>query len=133
MRDELLMEIRVTCREAVSVDGASRKIVMIPFTGEASGPYFSGSVIGTGVDTQKIEKDGRFMLSARYMLEGTDCAGNACRVFVENQGSWTAGFTPTVVTDSPLLARWETAALRAAVDGIPEGVLVRIFAGSAGN
>ena len=33
MRDELLMEIRVTCREPVSVDGANRKIVMIPFTG----------------------------------------------------------------------------------------------------
>jgi hypothetical protein len=129
MRDELLMEIRVSCREPVSVDGTSRKIVMIPFTGAASGPYFSGSVIGTGVDTQKIEKDGSIMLSARYMLEGTDSAGNACRVFVENQGNWTVGFTPSVVTDSPLLACWETARLYATADGIPEGVLIRIFSG----
>ena len=129
MRDELLMEIRVSCREPVSVEGVSRKIVMIPFTGEASGPYFSGSVIGTGVDTQKIEKDGSIMLSARYMLEGTDSAGNACRVFVENQGNWTVGFTPSVVTDSPLLACWETARLYATADGIPEGVLIRIFSG----
>lgn len=127
MRDELLMEIRVTCREPVSVDGANRKIVMIPFTGKASGPYFSGSVIGTGVDTQKIEKDGSILLSARYMLEGTDSAGNACRVFVENQGNWAAGFTPSIVTDSPLLAGWETASLYATADGIPEGVLIRIF------
>ena len=44
MRDELLMEIRVTCHEPVSVEGATRKIVMIPFTGEASGPYFNGRV-----------------------------------------------------------------------------------------
>ena len=72
MRDEMLMEIRVTCQEPVTVEGANRKIVMIPFTGEASGPYFTGSVIGTGVDTQKIEKDDSIMLSARYMLEGTD-------------------------------------------------------------
>ena len=129
MSDELLMEIRITCREPISVDGANRKIVMIPFAGEASGPYFSGSVIGTGVDTQKIEKDGSILLSARYMLEGTDSAGNACRVFVENQGNWTIGFTPSVVTDSPLLASWETASLYATADGIPEGVLIRIFSG----
>ena len=127
MRGGLLMEIRVTCLEPVSVEGASRKIVMIPFTGEASGPYFTGSVTGTGVDTQKIEKDGSIMLSARYMLEGNDSKGNACRVFVENQGNWTAGFTPSIVTDSPLLARWETARLYATADGIPEGVLIRIY------
>ena len=129
MSDELLMEIRITCREPISVDGANRKIVMIPFAGEASGPYFSGSVIGTGVDTQKIEKDGSILLSARYMLEGTDSAGNACRVFVENQGNWTIGFTPSVVTDRPLLAGWDTASLYATADGIPEGVLIRIFSG----
>lgn len=129
MRDELLMEIRVICREPVSVEGRTRKIVMIPFMGEASGPYFTGSVIGTGVDTQKIEKDDSIMLSARYMLEGTDSAGNACRVFVENQGYWTVGFTPSIVTDSPLLARWETAHLYATADGTPEGVLIRIFFG----
>ncbi|MCR5295356.1 MAG: DUF3237 domain-containing protein [Lachnospiraceae bacterium] len=129
MRDELLIEIRVTCKEAVSVEGQNRKIVMIPFTGEASGPYFTGSVIGTGVDTQKIEKDDSIMLSARYMLEGTDSAGNSCRVFVENQGNWTIGLTPTIVTDSPVLARWETARLYATADGIPEGVLIRIFSG----
>jgi len=127
MQDELLMEIRVAIREPVSVSGANRKIVMIPFTGEASGPYFTGSVIGPGVDTQKIGKDDSIILSARYMLEGTDAAGNACRVFVENQGNWTDGFTPAIVTDSPLLAGWETADLYATVDGIPEGVLVRIL------
>ena len=127
MRDEMLMEIRVTCQEPVTVEGANRKIVMIPFTGEASGPYFTGSVIGTGVDTQKIEKDDSIMLSARYMLEGTDCAGNACRVFVENQGNWTIGFTPSVVTDSPLLAEWEEADLRATVEGIPGGVMVSVY------
>lgn len=87
MQDELLMEIKVTCHEPVSVEGKNKKIVMIPFGGEASGEYFNGKVIGTGVDTQKIDPDGKIMLSARYMLEGTDAAGNACRIFVENQGN----------------------------------------------
>ena len=127
MQDELLMEIRVTCLEPVSVKGANRTIVMIPFTGEASGPYFTGRVIGKGVDTQTIEKNEDITLSARYMLEGTDAAGNACRVFVENRGNWNTGFTPAVVTDSPILAGWETAALYATADGIPEGVMIRIY------
>ena len=127
MQDELLMEIKVTCYEPVSVEGKSKKIVMIPFRGEASGDYFNGKVIGTGVDTQKIDPDGKIMLSARYMLEGEDAAGNACRVFVENQGNWDIGFTPAIVTDSPLLANWETAELYATAEGIPEGVLIRIL------
>ena len=126
MEQEVLMEIRVKILEAVSVEGRTRNIVMIPFTAEASGPYFNGKTAGPGVDTQKISKEGKAVLSARYMLEGTDAAGNACRVFVENQGDWENGFTPTVVTDSPVLAEWETAALRATVEGIPEGVLIRV-------
>ena len=127
MREELLMEIRIRCDEPVSVKGTEKQIVMIPFTGVASGPYFNGRVVGTGVDTQTIGKDGKAFLSARYMLEGDDAAGNPCRIFVENPGSWETGFTPKVVTDSPLLAGWETAALTAAVERIPEGVLIRVF------
>ena len=127
MQDELLMKIRVRCEEPVSVTGANRKIVMIPFTGEAAGDLFNGQVIGTGVDTQKIDKDDRTFLSARYMLEGTDAMGNACRIFVENQGSFDTGLTPSIVTDSPLLAGWETAELYATAEGIPEGVLISIY------
>ena len=127
MQDEMLVQIRVTCYEPVSVEGKRQKIVMIPFGGEASGELFNGKVIGTGVDTQKIDPDGKVFLSARYMLEGTDAAGNACRIFVENQGGWDTGFTPMIVTDSPLLADWETADLYATAEGIPEGVMIRIW------
>ena len=127
MQDDFLMEIRVECGEAVPVKGQETTVVMSPFTGTADGPYFRGGTVGTGVDTQRIGKDGRTLLSARYMLEGTDAAGNACRIFIENQGSWQEGFTPRIVTDSPLLKEWETAELTATVDGIPGGVLVRIF------
>ena len=127
MQDELLMKIHVKCEEPVSVAGANRKIVMIPFTGEAEGDLFNGHVIGTGVDTQKIDGENKAFLSARYMLEGQDAAGNTCRVFVENQGFWGENFTPSIVTDSPLLAGWENANLYATADGIPEGVLISIF------
>ena len=123
---KMLMEIRVECFEPLCVEGKTKKIVMIPFGGEASGEYFTGKVIGPGVDTQKIT-DGKTMLSARYMLEGKDSAGNHCKVFVENQGGWDTGFKPMIVTDSPVLQEWEEKDLYATADGIPGGVLIRIF------
>ena len=124
--NELLLEIRVLCDEPYSVKGEERTIVMIPFSGTVDGPYFKGRTVGTGVDTQKIGKDGSFLLSARYMLEGTDAMGNACRIFIENQGNEQDGFIPMIVTDSPLLKAWETADLYSLLEGAPGGVIVRI-------
>lgn len=134
MQNRMLMEIRVRCMEPVSVEGKKKKIVMIPFTGEASGPYFSGKVTGTGVDTQRIDPEGNVTLSARYMLEGKDSSGNACRVFIENEGSRDTGFRPTMVTDSPALAEFEEIPMTAEIEDIEGGVMVRIYrSGGVGN
>lgn len=127
MHEELILTIKVACDPALSVEGHTRNIVMIPFGGEASGPYFTGKIIGPGVDTQKIPKGGVPALSARYMLEGTDKGGNPCRIFIENEGNWGGEFHPLIVTDSPLLKDWETARLRDTVEGIPGGVLVSVY------
>ena len=125
--DELLLEIKVAIEEPLKVAGSEKTIVMIPFTAEASGPSFTGRVIGPGVDTQTIGQDGKAFLSARYMLEGTDAVGNSCRIFIQNQGNFETGLVPTVVTDSPLLMDWETAPLYSTGEGIPGGVMIRIF------
>ena len=127
MNGDLLLEIQVKTLPSLRVNGSTRDILMIPFTGTAGGPWFTGRVVGQGVDTQNIQKDGKAVLSARYMLEGTDKSGQSCRIFIDNQGSFDTGFTPTVVTDSALLSDWETAALRATVDVVPGGVAVRVF------
>ena len=127
MNGELLLEIQVSILDSLQVKGGVRDIVMIPFTGTAGGPWFTGKIIGPGVDTQKIGKDGRAALSARYMLEGADKSGQPCRIFIENQGSFDTGFTPMIVTDSALLAPWETMPLSATVESAPGGVLVRVF------
>ena len=66
-------------------------------------------------------------LSARYMLEGKDAQGNACRIFIENQGNGETGLHPKIVTDSPLLKEWEECRLSSTVEGAPGGVTVRIF------
>ena len=127
MNGDLLLEIQVRTLPSQRVNGKTRDILMIPFTGTASGPWFTGQVIGQGMDTQKISKAGKAALSARYMLEGTDKNGQNCRIFIENQGSFDSGFTPMITTDSALLSCWETACLYATVEGAPGGVTVRIF------
>ena len=122
-----LLEIDVKCEAPVRVSGAAMDIVMIPFSGTAGGSGFLGRIIGPGVDTQKIGKDGMAFLSARYMLEGTDAEGAACRIFIENQGSRDTGFAPKIVTDSHALSWLETESLCAKIEGTREGVLVRVY------
>ena len=126
MEKEILLEIRVQCQEPMVVKGQTRDIVMIPFTGEAKGPKFRGTIMGSAVDTQKIPKGGEPFLSARYLIRGQDSEGNDCQVFIENEGSGSSGFHPTIVTDSPLLGSWETMKLSAELEGISGGVLIRI-------
>ena len=134
--DELILQIDVRCHDAVDVDGHTKKIVMVPFDGDAGGRYFTGKVIGSGVDTQTFTKDddgafieGKGSLSARYMLEGKDYTGTSCRIFIENNVNG-SGWIPSIVTDSKALAEWEDAKLRSTVepvDGVGGGVTVKIY------
>lgn len=122
-----ILEIAVEITDSVSVKGQQRSINMLSFTGEAAGDLFHGSIIGTGVDTQKISPDGISFLSARYMLQGRDYTGENCRIFIENNGSDLSCCKPSIVTDSKALADWETAELMAEVVPNEKGVTVFIF------
>lgn len=124
---ELLMEIDIRIKGSQFVAGHTRDICMIEFDGTARGSYFNGEVIGTGVDTQKIEKTKEMVLSARYMLDGKDADGNDCRMFIENNGSDFNNCKPTIYTNSPLLADWETSDLTAKVIPNDSGVLIQIY------
>ena len=124
---ELLMEIDIRITGSQFVAGHTRDICMIEFGGTATGAYFNGEVIGTGVDTQKIEKTKEMVLSARYMLEGKDAEGNDCRIFIENNGSDFGNCKPTIYTNSPLLADWETSELQAKVIPNETGVKIEIY------
>lgn len=123
---ELIMTINVTTYEAQVLEGKSSRVVMIPFDGEATGEYFTGKILGNGVDTQIAAKDS-FSLSARYMLEGTDRAGKSCRIFIENNGSSLENCRPKIHTDSEELAFLEKAELKAVVECVENGVVVRIY------
>ena len=124
---ELLMEIDIRITGSQFVAGHTRDVCMIEFGGTATGPHFNGEVIGTGVDTQKIEKTKEMALSARYMLEGKDSAGNDCRIFIENNGTNFDDCKPTVYTNSPILADWETSDLSAKVIPQEGGVKIQVY------
>ena len=128
---ELILEIDVNVLSALDVEGEKQKVVMVGFDASARGKYFSGKVVGSGVDTQKYPKDesGNVLkgsLSARYMLEGEDFEGKRCRIFIENNVSEKGGF-PSITTDSAALRFLESSRLSSSVEAKENGVLVKIF------
>ena len=122
-----LFDVYVYITDTVCVKGKFHDVCMLYFTGEVKGRYFNGKVLGTGVDTQYSSKDKDMFLSARYMLEGKDIDGNECRCFIENNGSFDNVFIPKIVTDSPSLAEFEGAELKAEITAKENGVIVSIF------
>lgn len=104
------------------MESGDKKIRMILFEGTCDGPFFQGTILPGGVDTQKGYEDGTGTLSARYMIDGTDCEGNPCRMFIENNASCNDYTIPSIFTDSPALQWLETANLRGRME-FPEGKL----------
>ncbi len=123
---EELFVIEANISGAESVKGQNCDVTMVSFGGTAHGKYFSGKVIGCGVDTQK-SSGGKCLLSARYMLEGKDICGEVHRVFIENNGSFENGFVPEIVTDSKALGDLVNGPLKAEVSGSGNSVTIRIF------
>ena len=125
---QLILTIEVKCHDGIGVRGRRTEVVMVPFSGRAYGELFTGRVLTGGIDTQKTDLlTGECTLSARYMLEGTDCGGESCRIFIDNNIHDDEGWHPKLVTDSALLAEWEELPLTATVDGADGGVTVRIY------
>lgn len=123
---ELIMTISVRIYEAQALEGKNSRVVMIPFSAEATGEYFKGKTVADGVDTQIATKE-CFSLSARYMLEGVDRSGRKCRLFIENNGTGLEDCRPKVYTDCEELSFLENTELKATVECVENGVVVSIF------
>ena len=102
----LRIKINLTSSSEVTGDITVR---MLGFDGTCESEYFCGRVLSGGMDTQKLDGEGNGTLSARYMLEGTDCENRQCRIFIENNAVIRNGVigrtAPGIVTDSPVLNR----------------------------
>ena len=111
MADKLIMEVLVSIegKDVSFLKGPAGEVVMIPFGGTVQGEIFNGVVCPGGVDCQRVNRTGVRHMCARYMLEGTDSAGEKCHIFVDNNG-WFNGMqspfqtVPTFMTDSKTLA-----------------------------
>lgn len=104
-----LMRIYINLTDTLTVKSENTTINMILFDGYCDSDIFQGTILPGGVDTQKIESDGSGLLSARYILQGTDLEGNPCHLFIENTARIQDGIIdtthPAIYTDSPSL-KW---------------------------
>ncbi|MBO5165218.1 MAG: Cof-type HAD-IIB family hydrolase [Lachnospiraceae bacterium] len=125
-----VLTIHVAIHDWMDVQGESTSVCMLCFDGTAESPYFTGKILPGGVDTQKYSKGKQGHLSARYMLEGQDLTGAACRIFIENNGARTDGemvTTPRIVTDSKALSWLEDVELEGTIIDEADGVRIDIY------
>ena len=109
-----ILRLYINLTEINEVVSDSRTAKMLLFNGTCKSDIFNGTILNGGVDTQIIEADGTGTLSARYIVEGQDSKGNACRLFIENNAKLGADqiiTSPKIVTDSKELKWLETAKL----------------------
>lgn len=101
-----LFTLHINCYGSNEVTEADtgRIVRQILFDGDVRGDLFNGKILPGGVDTQIIESSGEGTLSARYILEGEDGEGNACKVYIDNRGRINEKVTyPTMAADSSVL------------------------------
>lgn len=122
-----IITILITILGSTMVSNGTESTNFIPFSGEAKSEYFVGKVINGGVDTQRYSQNGG-SLSARYILEGTDCAGKQCKIFIENNGKFGDPFTtPKIITDSDTLKFLNTTPLKGKLDMADGKLTIRIY------
>ena len=125
-----ILRIKVYLTGHIVTEGLKDTAVMLPFGGECESTLFTGKILPGGVDTQRIQPDGRGTLSARYTLEGVDDRGKPCRLFIDNAavlGKDGIGTTcPTVRTDSESLRWLETADLTGVIEHFPDHIEIVI-------
>ncbi len=124
----MILTLHIFLDEIYEVTG-SKTVRMILFHGTADSPCFHGKILPGGVDTQKSVSEG-MMLSARYMLEGTDADGTPTRLFIENEGIAKEGELlvthPHIVTDNPALSWMEDENLTGSITGEGDHLIIQI-------
>ena len=123
--------IHVELDECSTVKGAREQVNFLRFHGTADSEFFHGNILAGGVDCQRKAEKEPLRLSARYVMEGADCAGSQCKVFIENNGCETPDgmrTVPTIITDSEILSAMTQGALYGEVSGAGDGTVeIRIY------
>lgn len=129
LKEVLTFDVEITGSQAVK--GKNGEAVMILFNGNAECENFHGKILPGGVDTQVEWPGQNRTLSARYILEGVDKAGQNCRIFVENNGivekEGELNTMPRILTDSEALSYLEQEELFGTITPTEKGVTIHIF------
>lgn len=121
-----VMSVTVNDKDLYSVHGSTCDVDMQYFEGSVSGDYFNGDISGQGTNVTKTYKEGdKVKYCARYIVKGTDEAGNNCNIFIEDNGtkedSGDLAGKPIIITDSKELAWIETADIMSRVTDNGDG------------
>ena len=121
------------CSDMVCPTGG---VTFIPFTATVESPLFTGKTLPGACDVQVEDPAGSRNMCAKYLFKGTDSAGNACHLFVENNGYLAEVMRndpyfhayPRFMTDSPVLGEYlSQQRFRSEVQGRDWGVEIRIY------
>lgn len=130
-----ILRVDVILDQVQEVQGAGAKITMISFHGNFECELGTGKVLPGGVDTQIQRVGENNVLSARYILEGRDEKGGLFHIFIENNGVCKDGdpitTRPVVYTDAKALQWMEKEQLIGIVEGVENGVQIKIFRDNA--
>ena len=111
-------------------------VSFIPFTATVESTLFTGKTLPGACDVQVENPAGSRNMCAKYMFEGMDSAGNACKLYVENNGYLAEVMRndaffhacPRFITDSPVLGEYlSQQRFRSEVQGRDWGVEIRIY------
>ena len=130
MNEVLTLDIIIM--ESVKVKGNTAEAEMFFFGGSCNCENFNGVILPGGIDTQMQRNDENRTLSARYILEGTDCVGESCKIFIENNAEIAENgviekTNPVIITDSKALSYLETAELYGRVSFKEDGICIHIY------
>ena len=134
---EPIMKFEVSINKADCSDLVCKygSVTFIPFTATVDSELFCGTTVPGGCDIQVENLAGSRHMCARYMFRGTDCEGNACSLFVDNNGYLNETMRggpfipayPRFMTDSPVLGEYfSQQRFRSEVHGREGGVEIRI-------
>lgn len=125
-REEILT-IEVSLKRSSLRHEGLDNIMTVPFTGEAKSKWFCGTILPGAADVQRRRLWKTVRFCADYTLEGTDYAGEKCKIHIVNVDEG-HGWKPAVTTDSKALSFLNTADCRAVLQGYRDRLTVRIFA-----
>lgn len=122
---KLWMTIDVYIDYELSVGTDQKRATLIGFSGQAYGDYFRGVVMPCAVDAQMTENN-RTRLSAKYILEGVDCEGKQCKIYICNEGVMEA-MQAQIITDSQALSPFNDKVFVSNIEASEKGVIVKLY------